>query len=204
MTPDRDAVRRRLPAEARRALILDAARAVIAEHGLGAATVREIAGAAGVRPGTITHHFAATEELLSAALRAESDRFREEAAAAIAGRSSTLEGLLAIGDVLLADRTEVRDHWRIWLDFLARAPHDSVLAEAQSERYRDWRRLLCELIAEGIERRELRDLDPDDVAVDLVAFVDGLAIQAFFGIGSLTPEIARQHYADGVKRRLTP
>jgi AcrR family transcriptional regulator len=204
MSPDGDRVRRRLPAGTRRALILDAARAVIAERGLSGATVREIADAAGVRPGTITHHFATTEELLAAVLHAESDRFRGEAAAAITGPSSAMQGLLAIGDVLLADRPEVRDHWRIWLDFLARAAHDVPLAESQSERYRDWRRLLRDLIAEGIARGELRAVDPDAAAVDLVALVDGLAIQAFFVLGDVTPEGARRHLADAVAHRFSP
>jgi AcrR family transcriptional regulator len=201
VSQDGDAVRRRLPAITRRALIIDAARRVIAEQGLSGATVREIAAAAGVRPGTITHHFASIEELLTEVLHLESDRFGQELAAAVSARSGAMAGLRAIGDVMLADRPEVRDHWRIWLDLWARASHDAPLAGWQAERYRGSRRLVRDLIAEGVEQGELRGVDPDAAAVDVVAMVDGLAIQAFLEMGELTPETARRHLAEALEQR---
>lgn len=204
MSPDGDHARRRLPAIARRALIIDAARRVIARQGLTGATVRQIAAAAGVRPGTITHHFASIEELLTEVLHVESDRFGQELAAAVSERSGAMAGLRAIGDVMLADRPEVRDHWRIWLDLWARASHDAPLAEWQAERYRDSRRLVRDVIAEGVEQGELRGVDPEAAAVDVVAMVDGLAIQAFLEMGELTPETARRHLAEALEQRFAP
>ncbi len=41
---------------------------VVAEEGVGAVTVRRVAAAAGVSPGTITHHFGSVDALLVAAL----------------------------------------------------------------------------------------------------------------------------------------
>jgi AcrR family transcriptional regulator len=198
---DENGVRRRLRPPERRAQIIDAARRVIAELGLTAATVREIADAADVRPGTITHHFTSTEALLSEVLRSESDRFAGAVEAAIAGRASAMAGLRAIGDVMLDDRPEVREHWRIWLHFWCRASNDGPLAEAQARRYERSRDLVRRLISEGVERGELAAADPDSAATAIVALVDGLAIQAFLEPGPVTPGDARQLLADALAVR---
>ncbi len=65
-----DDVRRRARGRERRALLLRAAREVIAERGVGATTHRAIAEAAGVPPATTTYYFATLDELLEDALRA--------------------------------------------------------------------------------------------------------------------------------------
>jgi DNA-binding transcriptional regulator YbjK len=64
-----DDVRRRPRGRERRALLLRAAREVIAERGVGAATHRAIAEAAGVPPATTTYYFATLDELLEEALQ---------------------------------------------------------------------------------------------------------------------------------------
>ena len=60
--------RRRLPAEARRAAILDAALEVFAQHGYHAASIDDIAGAAGVSKALIYEHFKSKRELHAALL----------------------------------------------------------------------------------------------------------------------------------------
>ncbi len=198
------AVVRRLPAERRRELILQAARAVILAKGLPATSVREIATAAGVSSGTVTHHFASIDEILAAVLRAETERVRGELWAEASARSSALDALVALGQGLLSQRREVREYWSLWIDFWARATHDRELARWQSERYRTWRELIRGFVAAGIEAGEFRDVDPDEAAVDIVALIDGLGIQAFFELGHITPTAARRRLAAAIGERLAP
>jgi AcrR family transcriptional regulator len=195
---------RRLPAEARRLLILDAAREAILARGLAAVSVREIARAARLSSGTVTHHFASVDEILTAVLRRESERFRQGRTDALAARRTALDGLLALGDRLLADDPEVRDYWSLWLDHWARAAHDPALAEWQFERYRAWRELTTGLVEEGVERGEFRPVDTPVVAAELIALIDGLAIQAFFETSGLTPAGARGVFHAAVRARLPP
>ena len=54
--------------------ILDAALAVVAEHGYRKASVREIADAAGLSPAGLLHYFGTKEELFVAILRARDER----------------------------------------------------------------------------------------------------------------------------------
>jgi AcrR family transcriptional regulator len=199
--PEADA-RRRLPADARRALILDAARREILARGLSAVSVRDIARAAGVSSGTVTHHFASVDEILGGVLRRDSERFRAARAAALARRRSGLDGLLMLGDAMLADGPDVRDYWTLWLEHWARAAHDPALAAWQAERYAAWRELVTGLVEEGIAAGELADADPAAVAAELIALLDGLALQAVFASSPLTLPEARRRFAAAVHRRL--
>jgi AcrR family transcriptional regulator len=62
--------------------ILDAALAVVAEHGYRKASVREIADAAGLSPAGLLHYFGTKEELFVAILRARDDRDEQQYAEA--------------------------------------------------------------------------------------------------------------------------
>jgi AcrR family transcriptional regulator len=71
---------RRADARRNRALLLDAAEAVFAAKGTGAAT-EEVARAAGLGIGTLFRHFPTKEELLAAVLAARLHRLADEARA---------------------------------------------------------------------------------------------------------------------------
>jgi AcrR family transcriptional regulator len=60
---------------------VDAAYRVLSERGSDAATIKEIAHAAGVAPGLVHYYFAGKEELLIGVLRAASERYTAEMAA---------------------------------------------------------------------------------------------------------------------------
>lgn len=62
--------------EARRALVLDAARAVFAEHGIEGANIREIARRAGYTAGALYSYFDSKEAIYAALLEESLDRLR--------------------------------------------------------------------------------------------------------------------------------
>lgn len=76
--------RPRVPSDARRALILDTARAAFRELGLDGASLREIARRAGYTPGAIYSYFASKEDIYAALLSESLERVvaRVDAAAA--------------------------------------------------------------------------------------------------------------------------
>lgn len=61
-------LRRRLPKAQRRALILEAARGVFLNHGVGATRVADIAEAAGINTALMYQHFSSKEEVFSEAV----------------------------------------------------------------------------------------------------------------------------------------
>ncbi len=69
--------RRRLTPERSRQEILDGVAAPVAEHGPDAVTLAQVAGAAGVTRGLVSHYFGTHRGLVSEVLRAEDARHRE-------------------------------------------------------------------------------------------------------------------------------
>lgn len=101
--------------EARRALVLDAARSVFAEHGIEGANIREIARRAGYTAGALYSYFENKEAIYAALLEESLDRLSlavEEARPTVRGRP----------DRLLLARAQA------WFSFYADHPRDLDLA----------------------------------------------------------------------------
>jgi AcrR family transcriptional regulator len=77
-------MRQRAEADARRSLVLDAARAAFFELGLDGASMREIAKRAGYTPGAIYSYYASKEEMYGALLGESLERLNARVCAAVA------------------------------------------------------------------------------------------------------------------------
>ncbi len=181
---------RRQPPQVRRRLLLDAARSVIAERGLPATTVRDVAAAGGVAVGTVTYHFSGMSELLAGVLEQEMSEFSAGVWAAADAAPTGRSGLLALIDGLLA--TDADDHWRLWLDFWALAAHRADYAQWQARVYRDLHGLTEALLRRGVADGSLAVPSPATHAVQFIALLDGLVVQAYLPHSRLTPAQARE------------
>jgi len=81
--------------EARRALVLDAARAVFAEVGIEGASIREIARRAGYTPGALYSYFDSKEAIYAALLQESLERLKAAVAAARVARDRPARALTA-------------------------------------------------------------------------------------------------------------
>ncbi|MDX2168536.1 MAG: TetR family transcriptional regulator C-terminal domain-containing protein [Deltaproteobacteria bacterium] len=164
--------------DARRAAIAAAAWRTIARHGLDASSVRAIARDAGCSTGVLAHYFPDKDALLLHALRLATAR----TGARMATRARAARGLAALRMVVreaLPLDADSRVEWRIWLAFWGRAFADPALAAEQRRRYRVWRHLVRELLAAARRDGELpASLVPGAAADQLVAFIDGVGLQA--------------------------
>jgi AcrR family transcriptional regulator len=185
-------VRKRQPPEIRRRMLLDAARAVIAERGLHATTVRDIAAAGDVAVGTVTYHFSGIEEVLAGVLESETESY----SAPIWHRAGTaptgLAGVTALIDGLIASDVRTHEHWKLWLDFWALAAHYPQYSSWQSRVYRDLHALVAGLLTRGQLDGSLTVADAGAEAVELIALLDGLVVQAYLPGSRLTPLQARR------------
>lgn len=172
-------------------MLLDAARGVIAERGLHATTIRDVAGAGQVAVGTVTYHFSGMEEVLAGVLESETESYSgpiwERAAAAATGRA----GLTALIDGLMASDVRTQEHWKLWLDFWALAAHYPQYSSWQSRVYRDLHALVGGLLSRGRSDGSLTVIDAAAQAVELIALLDGLVVQAYLPGSRLTPLRAR-------------
>lgn len=194
---DDPAGRKRQPPQVRRQMLLAAARSVIAERGLHATTVRDVAAAGDVAVGTVTYHFASMGEMLADVIAAEMSAFSAPVTAAAAAAPTGRETIRLVVTGLLADGEKARDHWRLWLDFWAMSARDERYAAWQREVYAD----LHALVRQGFERGAAdgslpATIDSRLAAVECVALLDGLVVQCYLPGAGLTPAQARDLLVD--------
>lgn len=182
---------RRLPAEQRRQLLVAAARSVIAEKGLHATTMRDVAASGGVALGTVTYHFAGIGEVLAGVLEAEMNSYSAPIAAAATAADSGRQALSTLVSGLLADGPEPTAHWRLWLDFWTLAAHDARYASWQADIYRQLHEFTETCWVRGVTDGSLTTTDPRIRALSLIALIDGLVVQCYLPGAPLTPAQAR-------------
>ncbi|RIJ77863.1 TetR family transcriptional regulator [Nakamurella silvestris] len=183
--------RTRQPPHIRRQMITEAARTVIAGHGLHATTLRDVAAAADVALGTVTYHFTGIDEVLAEVLKSEmliySAPITDAAQEAATGRA----GLDVVIDGLLASDERAGEHWRLWLDFWTLAAHNAEYSAWQSQIYRDLHAVVAGLLRRGHADGSLTVTDPVREAVEFVAMLDGLVVQSYLRQSQITPDQAR-------------
>lgn len=152
---------------AKREEILEAALAVVAEHGYRKASVREIADAAGLSPAGLLHYFGTKEELFVAILQARDDRDEQEYAGedmlsaflAVTRHNASVPGLVQLYAQLAAEAGDpehpAHDYFR---DRTVRVENATLAQVAADQRA-------------GILRD---DLDPAWIVRTLHALADGL------------------------------
>jgi AcrR family transcriptional regulator len=186
MTGDRRKFRRE-GEERRRDALISAALELVAEKGVGAATVRAIADRAGVTAGLIGHYFASKEELTRAAYMQLMSRITEISVAA-AGAAGTDPKARLSAYILASLRPPVLDGERIglWAGFLNTVRRDPAMMDVHRESYLHYRGLLQEMIMQvpGYEAPERART----LAIAVNAMLDGLWME-----GGLVPDV----FADG-------
>jgi AcrR family transcriptional regulator len=175
--------------DARREELAGAVWRLASREGLDALTLRGVAAEAGWSTGALNHYFGDKEELLLFAFQTTADRVGRRLVKAAQRTADPLELLrLQLVEGLPLD-AERRAEVRVWFAFLGLAPTRPKLARAGRDAYRVWRGRIAKTLRLG-QRRGVVDpeLDCDREAAELVALVDGLAVQATFEPGALGPE----------------
>lgn len=172
---------RRESEESRRSALIAATQSLVAEGGMGAATVRAIAERAGVTGGLIRHYFRSKDELIRAAYRTLMDGMTAKGADATAGvGAGPEERLAAFCAATLRPPVMEASGVVLWAAFMHRIRADAELLALHEMGYLAFRNVLEALIialprdvGQGQTRAE---------AIACNAVLDGLWIE-----GSLLP-----------------
>ncbi|MDF2665693.1 MAG: transcriptional regulator [Microbacterium sp.] len=180
---------RRVDHEARRREIVLATWRLIAERGIEATTMRELARELGLANGSVTHYFPDKSAIITAAFAhvfdATTARFEQ-------GRARTGDTGLAALRAFLLEAAPIDEERaleaRIVIAFLEYAAADPALAEMFRGRMRQWQEAFAAMVAEAQERGEVRDgLDVQAVSDAILHAVNGMQAN-----GVLLPETARE------------
>ena len=158
-------------AAANRRSVLEAARGIIAAHGVGALTLEAVAEQADVAVQTIYNRVGGRSALLTAVAEEALDESRVYMDAAYESEGTVEERLLLVAAAYARFARERPHEFRI----LVEPPDESdaveriaALTQAQNAR-------LAEVLREGARSGSVRaDLDPDDLATTLWAALNGL------------------------------
>jgi TetR/AcrR family transcriptional regulator, transcriptional repressor of bet genes len=174
-------------ADARRADLIDATAACLAEHGLGGTNVRAICARAGVSPGLLRHYFAGIDALIAATYDATSERMDAIFAGAVdAAGPDPRERLRAY--LTASFRPPVTDPELLgaWTAFWALARSDARMVAIHAQSYAGYRARLSELlVACGSV-----PVDAARLAIMLTAMVDGLWLELSLDVTSFGADAA--------------
>ena len=160
-------------------MIIEAARSLIADQGLSATTMRDVARAGEVALGTVTYHFDGIDAVLAGVLAEEMVAFSAPVTTAAREAPTGAAGLDLLIDGLVGSDDRARQHWHLWLDFWALASHVPRYGEWQSEIYRDLHDLVAGLLERGAGDGTLVVSDAARQAIEFVALLDGLVVQCY-------------------------
>jgi AcrR family transcriptional regulator len=156
--------------------VLRSAGQVFAERGFTAATLDQVAAAAGFTKGAVYSNFGSKDELFLALMQAEAAA-RVEAVEEALGRTTDLPGALAaVGEEL--SRTDATWHL-LFLEFWQRAVRDPAVRTAFVASRRDLRARVTEVVERFLADHPVRTgWDAASLTVVLVALTHGLAVEA--------------------------
>jgi AcrR family transcriptional regulator len=184
----------------RRREIADAVLAVVADGGVRAVSLAEVAARAGVSAGRVQHYFPAKRQLIEAAFERgnalSSARIRDKAGADLdAAEARTV--LTVVLTELIAYDAATEAHLRVRQAFTALALTDAEIADRMRAEYAGFHRQIADLLRRDQGSGLLpAGLDPDETAPALVALAEGLAYYVLIGV--TVPSAARARVVDAV------
>ncbi|ALH82998.1 TetR/AcrR family transcriptional regulator [Sphingopyxis macrogoltabida] len=172
-------------ADARRADLIEATAACLAEHGIAGTNVRAICAKAGVSPGLLRHYFGGIDDLVAATYQATSDRMDAIFMDAVADAGGDPRARLS-AYLTASFRPPVTDPELLgaWTAFWALARSDTRMAAIHTASYAGYRERLGELLT------ACGAADPGRLAIMLTAMVDGLWLELSLDAASFGAEAA--------------
>jgi AcrR family transcriptional regulator len=201
-----DATMTRMPKlidhDERRSHIVDVTWTLIVEGGIEAATLREIAAAAGFANGALKRYFASKDDIIEAtydrALAVVSSYVAQDHGRGLAG----LQAFCLAAMPLDARRIEAA---RVLLAFWSVSLYSPKLHAKYLTHLRAWRTQLAAFLRQGREDGEIRSALPDEQLVDeLVLLNAGANMMSLLGPKFSTTRLQRQHLADFMLRLQQP
>lgn len=155
---------------AKRAELLAAAIAVIAQDGYAGASMRKVAKHAGCTTGAVTYYFANKEEMVSAVAQNLFDKVE----VLLEANREQLDIKLLLRQWHQWISLDDPDSWLAWLQLLTHARHEPAFANVIKQRQTRFRLIASSLLKEGQRQGKIRnDIAADLLADHVSAFSDG-------------------------------
>jgi len=186
------------------ARMLEAATALILEHGTHNTTLREVGERAGYSRGLASNRFGSKEGLFSQLVRDFNRRWADELRRTV-GDSTGLEAFSAALDAvehyLLTRSNEMKALYILWFESIS--SHEEVRARL-ARNHKAYRRDAERWVREGIRQGTIRDtIDPECFAVEFASLIFGLIYQWLVDSDKVDVHAVFQHYRRNVIETLS-
>lgn len=168
--------------EFRTAELLGAARKVFAEKGFHAATVDDIAAAAGVAKGTVYLYYRSKQDIYWGALEHGITELHNEIQTRLAAEQTPEKKVRAFIEIKIRYFEMNRDFFRIYFSELGSGfSHPAQMPPQFEQMYLQQARLLGATLQQGIESGAIRQVRADAVAVAISDLIRGIIVQRLLG-----------------------
>ena len=189
-------------APVRREQIIKATLRCLARDGASGLRTKEVAREAGVSQGILHYYFTNKRAILIAALEtvmADLNRRLVKLLQGAPDAETRLRGVIK-GCLALAD--EKREFWVVFVEFWGEMMHDEELLRVNAALYRQFRRTLGALVAQGVRAGLFRRVNPEEAGAIILAVVDGVSLQRTFDPKAFTLRRAVRFCEDAITRYL--
>jgi AcrR family transcriptional regulator len=173
--------------EARRQLILDAAREVLRERGFAGARVTDIARRAGTSSGLVVYHFGTLSALLAEAVTKVEEDFYADLERRLGEAACPAAKLRYCAEFSAEDGRALGD-WVLWMEIWVQAVRDANARATREHLDRRLRETLQGIVEEGRADGTFTCADPAATAARLASLVDGLAVQLALADPAMDPD----------------
>ena len=168
--------------EFRTAELLGAARRVFAEKGFHAATVEDIAEAAGVAKGTVYLYYRSKQDVYWGALEHGITELHHELQTRLAAEETPDNKVRAFIEIKIRYFEMNRDFFRIYFSELGSGlSHPAQMPPQFEQMYLRQARMLEEILQQGIECGSIRPIRTDTAAVAISDLIRGIIVQRLLG-----------------------
>jgi len=164
--------------EERREQIIIAAMAVFVRLGFHEARMDDIVKQSGLSKGALYWYFKSKDDIIAAIMDRFIDREMQGLEEALQLQSPVSEKLLKLNEAILEEMRSMIGLMPIMYEFYAVGMRKKHVRKALLKYFRPTQKLLAELIQQGIDSGEFVPVEADEIAVDLIAFYEGLLLLA--------------------------
>jgi AcrR family transcriptional regulator len=156
--------------------IVEAALACFARKGYNKTTMDDIAAESGLSKGSLYWHFESKEALFLAGMEAAIGTFDQMAQEMMAGKANASQKLRAFGAAFVRSWREMEGFFNVCIEFWVQSEPRDPTANFWREMLEAYKRLLVEIVEEGVRGGEFRSVDADQLVWAVMAAYDGLGI----------------------------
>ena len=162
--------------------ITDAAIRVLPRKGLKETKMEDVAEAAGIGKGTLYEYFKSKDELFLVAYRHIMEEFECQTDLKLPENVTTIDTLKAIISMMTSMHTSdfPLDHFQVltefWLEEVKSANQGKKRQFDMLATYREYIDLVKAVFEQGIQKGEIRDINPEHAATILMMIFDGLML----------------------------